>query len=134
MVVEDHGFKWKSIDHIDGAHPLNNCMSNLRDGSNGVNARNMRLSVRNKSGINGVLRTPTHWIARWREEGKVCTRSFAPKIYGEEPAKQMAIQARAAADLRTGTTNGYGESAPLRRKRAAVAAELAEREEAEQDD
>jgi len=58
-------------------------------------------SNKSESGIHGVRRQSARggkgyasWMARWTLNGKVESRSFGVAKYGEEEAKQMAIDAR----------------------------------------
>lgn len=54
----------------------------------------------NTSGITGVQRRETAWIATWVENGKEFHRSFAIEKHGEENAFKFARQTRAAAEKR----------------------------------
>ncbi len=61
-----------------------------------------RMSVRNTSGIVGVSRTVStsrghryaYWQARWGSGAERKSAKFSVQKYGEEGAKQLAIQAR----------------------------------------
>jgi hypothetical protein len=68
-------------------------------------ARNHSMQKNNTSGIVGVKRqvqtnkhgTYISWVAHYRDEnGKPVTKTFSVKKYGEEGAKQLAIEAREA--------------------------------------
>lgn len=101
------GFKF--VDHINRDR-LDNRIENIRQSSLSENAKNINMHKTNISGVNGVYLSndegrPT-WYAQWRENGKQRKRSFAVGKYGDEGAKKLAIEAREAADRRTGTTNG----------------------------
>ncbi len=82
------------IDHIDG-NPLNNDITNLRLVSQLVNSHNKSTLKTNKSGVPGVHRTVNKGHAAWRGivryNGISTFRTFAVNRYGEERAKQMAI-------------------------------------------
>lgn len=65
------------IDHYDG-DTTNNCISNLRPCTKKQNARNRKVSVKNKSGITGVRRVahrPNLWIASVIVDGKNLTKT-----------------------------------------------------------
>jgi hypothetical protein len=87
------------IDHID-RDKTNNSIDNLRLVCNSVNHRNMKLSVRNKSGITGVCRTTNKdGISVWRVTFRKLDSTQGQKVfsinkYGEENARQMAIDYR----------------------------------------
>ena len=81
------------VDHID-RNPLNNMFTNLRWATQSINQRNMKLSVTNKSGFQGVSYDDKK--DRWRvkvsgDNMRRRWKSFACKKYGAEQAKQMAI-------------------------------------------
>jgi hypothetical protein len=100
---------WPSyeIDHIDGDR-LNNKLSNLRDVPKAMNQRNSRLRADNFSGLVGVRQVyyPTkYWVAQWFD-GKRKNKWFSVSKYGDETAKEMAIQYRAA---RVRELGGYTE-------------------------
>jgi hypothetical protein len=95
------------IDHFDGDR-LNNRLSNLRDVTRAINVRNSRRRVDNSSGIVGVSQIyhPTKfWAAQWFDEKKK-SKWFSVAKHGEEAAKQMAIDYRAA---RIKELGGYTE-------------------------
>lgn len=100
---------WPSneIDHLDG-NRLNNSLSNLRDVTKTMNQRNSRRRADNSSGIVGVSQIyhPTkYWMAQWFD-GEKKSKWFSVAKYGEEAAKQMAIDYRAA---RVKELGGYTE-------------------------
>lgn len=57
------------IDHIDG-NGLNNEWSNLRDGSDGENSKNKRMSKSNTSGFNGIVYYRNAWVAYVVDNGR----------------------------------------------------------------
>lgn len=94
------------IDHING-NPSDNRIENLRVSSQSKNMKNVRMCVRNTSGIMGIKRRAKdnnskknpkinhYWIATWyNEKGKQCGKSFPVNTHGEEGAKQAAIDYR----------------------------------------
>lgn len=92
------------IDHING-DPLDNRMVNLRCVSNAENARNMKRSKANTSGITGVA-----WIAgrrRWR--ASIC-RDRKQRILGHFLDKEDAIRARRAAEVDLGFHPNHGKT------------------------
>lgn len=89
----------KLIDHIDG-NPHNNKISNLREVDFALNARNMKKSRSNKSGVTGVhFKTNqdgcTYWVASWRNaEGKQKSKNFMTGCYGYDEAFKLACDFR----------------------------------------
>ena len=100
--------EFKQVDHID-RNGLNNCRSNLREGSGRVNAQNKSKQKNNTSGHTGVeWHKPVgnrkgRWKAVWKdEEGKRRGKSFT--VYAEEDkerVKAVAIAHREAMAKRT---------------------------------
>ena len=95
--------EFKQVDHID-RNGLNNCRSNLREGSGRVNAQNKSKQKNNTSGHTGVeWHKPVgnrkgRWKAVWKdEEGKRRGKSFTLRVDTEEEKefqKQRAIAFR----------------------------------------
>jgi hypothetical protein len=90
----------KVIDHIDG-NPWNNTASNLRAVTPADNLRNKAISPKNTSGITGVYFTKANGTSSYvasvsSESGNVGKnkRSFSIFKYGEEQAKQLAVEWR----------------------------------------
>jgi hypothetical protein len=86
------------IDHIDG-DPLNNSIENLRQVSCVDNSLNRRKSINNMSGINGVyvrVRGGKRiWVVGYvTPDGTRKSKEFSSSKYGEEQAKQLAIEFR----------------------------------------
>tara|TARA_B100002003_G_C14135413_1_gene546007 strand:- start:1580 stop:2125 length:546 start_codon:yes stop_codon:yes gene_type:complete len=90
------------IDHIDG-NGLNNAWRNLRSGEGCVNARNRRMSSRNRSGFNGVHRDKrgNRWVATFRSEGRTIT-------LGRFTDKREAAEVARAARLEAGYSERHG--------------------------
>lgn len=92
------------IDHINGIRNDNRIV-NLKISSHGENMKNQKMKSNNSSGVTGVHHTEnvrpsgkidSYWVARWQDEnGKRRFKSFPIHTYGEEVAKQMAIDHRA---------------------------------------
>ena len=74
----------------------------LREIQNLPEAQNplKKLMKNNTTGITGVQRSKSAWIATWVENGKEFHRSFATGKYGENEAFRLACQARAEAERR----------------------------------
>ena len=88
------------IDHIDG-NGLNNKIDNLRLVTQEVNGRNQSKRKDNKSGVSMVsyrINSAEHpyWCARWYEysTGKLKSKFFSAIKFGDNEAKQMAIEYR----------------------------------------
>lgn len=93
------------VDHIDG-NGLNNKWNNLRSADDIINARNQRLSVRNKSGIPGVL---------WRKDRKSWYSTIGDKnIYlGAYKDFFEACCVRKSAEKKYGYHDNHGTIRPL---------------------
>jgi len=83
------------VDHIDG-NKTNNHVDNLRFCTNSENQKNCCKRITNKSGILGVyLKNDNRWVAKWTDfNANSKTKSFSIKKYGEQEAKQLAINLR----------------------------------------
>lgn len=81
------------IDHHDG-DGLNNAFSNLRDGTDGVNARNTCMRKTNTSGYNGVYLTPgNRWRARLRcKDGDISVGGFKQPEEAYKAARKMRLE------------------------------------------
>lgn len=82
-----------TVDHID-QNKLNNQKVNLRVVSQGVNNHNTKNSSRNTSGIRGVRKVNNYWMAQFQLNGRRITKYFSISLYGDEAAKEMAIEYR----------------------------------------
>ena len=99
------------VDHKDGK-TLDNRMKNLRDGSGVVVIKiKQTLLKTNTSGTTDVCynKRDKSWCARWCENGKLSSKSFSIKNYGDEEAKKKAIKYRQSMHEIFGITNGDGE-------------------------
>ena len=99
------------IDHIDRSR-CTNAITNLRDVTPKINARNKTCQKRNSSGKTGVDRFSVngfeYWRARWHSvDGKLSNKMFSIKKLGEDEAHRAASNFRDAAIAEVG---GYTES------------------------
>ena len=92
------------VDHIDH-NRSNNMLNNLRWTTTSINGRNASISKRNTSGYQGVRYSKNgNWEASWCDENmKLQRKAFSANKYGEEQAKQMAIDCR----KQMAEANGY---------------------------
>lgn len=87
------------VDHIDG-NPLNNVITNLRLIPKGLNSRNSKMYSTNTSDKTGIYRDRkseenVYWKAAWMSrDGKLRTKSFSIKKYGEDEAHRLASEFR----------------------------------------
>lgn len=96
------------IDHIDG-NPHNNKISNLKMVLAFDNAHNIKKMSHNTSGITGVSYSPASntWRAIWHDgEGKQRSKCFSVNKYGEDLAKQFAMDVRESA-IKSLKEDGY---------------------------
>jgi hypothetical protein len=100
--MQNNNWPEEFIDHINGIRD-DNRLSNLRCASMTDNNRNMRLSVRNKSGCVGVLlHKPTNkWIASIGVNGKSVHLGYFLE-------KSDAIDARKKAEIKYGYHENHG--------------------------
>ena len=100
------------IDHIN-KNPLDNRIENLRKVPKHINNRNKNMFKNNTTGFNGVSYSVNpgtevpYFTATWHEDGKLRKKNFSVKIYGEEVAKQLAIEFRIA-KIKELNEKGYG--------------------------
>jgi hypothetical protein len=100
--------KWQIVDHIDG-NSLNNLLSNLRDGSNGLNSKNRKLLSTNTTGYNGISwdKTQERYRFRWRKNNIEHMKVFHVKTWGnKEKALATAISFKEEKDKEFGNENG----------------------------
>lgn len=97
------------LDHINGDR-TDNRMENLREVSNAENARNMSISVRNKSGIPGVFWEAQRrkWIANIGENGRT-------KHLGSFDEFDLAVEARDKAKAERGFHPNHGKDRKLQK-------------------
>ena len=80
------------LDHIDG-NPLNNKLANLRECSHHQNSFNLKPCKRSKSGIRGIRKSGTKWVASIKKVGESWSKSYetidqAKSEYGKK-AKEL---------------------------------------------
>ena len=92
------------VDHIDHDRANNN-YQNLRWTTNSGNNRNKSIAKNNTSGTTGVAyNIKNGWIATWMDKDmKLQRKQFSVNKYGEEQAKQKAINYR----KQMAEANGY---------------------------
>lgn len=96
-----------TLDHIDG-NILNNRIENLRVTDCRGNARNVKKTSRNRTGVTGVHEL--HYVvAEWVGlDGKPVRRNFSVVTYGRDEAFRLAIACRdAAIDSMNAVGAGY---------------------------
>ena len=81
------------VDHING-DVEDNRIENLRAVTRAVNARNMKKSATNKTGVCGVCRRGNQYTACWTEDKRNHTKSFSIEKYGEDKAFELACKTR----------------------------------------
>ena len=86
------------IDHIN-RHPFDNRIDNLRITTHKENMRNKSMPTNNTSNIVGVSKRKKKQNSYWRvnivdNNNKLVEKSFSIKKFGDEAAKQMAINQR----------------------------------------
>ncbi len=89
------------VDHID-KNKLNNMFNNLRWCTSSENNRNATIRKDNISGSQGVSFNECNnvWRARWHDNNfKEKSKSFSVNKYGDNQAKQMAIDYRKAMEI-----------------------------------
>ena len=99
ILVAD-AFLNKNIEHTDVDHKdhnrSNNMLNNLRWVTHSQNCRNKSRQHNNTSGTPGVnFHRNGYWMATWRDDNKKnCSKAFSVSKYGDEEAKQLAINYR----------------------------------------
>lgn len=71
-----HGYWPENVDHFDG-DTLNNSISNLRPATKSLNGRNRYLAKHNTSGIPGVSRNGSRWVAYGAGKPKIYLGMFS---------------------------------------------------------
>ena len=92
----DRNDEHTEVDHIDHNRG-NNMVNNLRWVTASGNGRNRPRRADNTSGISGVYfdKSSNNWCANWSDENMISkTKYFSVKKYGDEEAKQLAINYR----------------------------------------
>lgn len=102
-----HYGAWPSeiFDHRDGDR-ANNRIENLRDVSANINARNIRMSATNTSGVNGV-----RWDRERKKWAAFIWRDGRNRYLGRFETIGAAAAARKAAEIGRGFTERHGEPA-----------------------
>ena len=100
-------FPVDEVDHIDGIG-VNNAWSNLREVSRKENAKNMRLSVRNTSGVQGVYydKGRSKWRSFIRISGKTKNLGYFNDL-------QEAKAVRKEAEIKHGYHENHGRNRSL---------------------
>ena len=94
------------VDHIDHSRS-NNMVNNLRWVSRSENCRNKTRQHNNQSGTSGVhfQKSINSWVASWYDDEKQKSKSFSINKYGNDEAKQLAINYRRDRCLENGYIN-----------------------------
>lgn len=92
----------KEIDHKDG-NPSNNKLENLRDGDNGVNAKNRALPSNNSSGTLGVRYHKGSFEASIKVNGQA-------KYLGCYSSEDEAIKVRKIAEIKYNFSSTHGRT------------------------
>ena len=84
-----------TIDHID-INKQNNNLSNLRWASQKKQNINQNIRKDNTTGYKGITyrKDKNMYVAHWRENKKLKSKSFSIKKYGEDEALRLAIEYR----------------------------------------
>jgi len=92
-LIMDHTPSEITVDHFNRT-TLDNRMINLRKASRATQSINKRVLKNNKIGITGVHYITTRKVYTVSYSGKRCAKTFSVYQYGDEKAKQMAIEYR----------------------------------------
>jgi len=92
LIAERRGDQCEDVDHRNG-DTLDNRRSNLRPATHQQNMRNMRKDVKSMSGVRGVHRNKSRWIARLTINGKgLCFGTYDTIAEAAEARRQAEQQ------------------------------------------
>lgn len=106
-IIETGEWPVDQLDHING-NRTDNRMKNLREVSNAENAKNMSVSVRNKSGVVGIF-----WSARLQKWVACIGENGRTKHLGCFDDLDLAVAARETAKAERGFHPGHGKQRRL---------------------
>lgn len=92
LIAERRGDSCDNVDHRNG-DTLDNRRSNIRTATHQQNLRNMRKEVKSASGVRGVHRNKSRWIARLTIDGKgLCFGTYDTIVEAAEARRKAELK------------------------------------------